>query len=434
MAVDKSYEPIEISEPGEIKDLAGRILDGEVFILRRGLQKLKLFDDLMEFSLEGIRGSVGAEVAANARRHGLDQIHRWVDPEDLPGMTDAVYKSVAKRVRPIVDTFVSGVFPGRKNYYYEKSPNVRFHIPYRLAAGHQKAFNRFAGSRGQGKITAHGPHRDSWVDCPDNVVNIWMAIGPVRRGNGLTIFAADYRKQLAFENGYLASSQALSRPVTFDLEPGDAILFHSDHLHGSELNVTDSTRFAISNRITFSKPHFPYGHYHSYLHACLASGPLRWLAQTPANLQFSYFADRLRRLLHKIGIVKLAGSGQASSGDEAAGGGQKLNIVQPVDADGSFALADFPPGTIRAISESVCVARLGADEAVALSRRCTHAGGDLASGWIADARPVCPMHNLSYDPKTGSAACAALSSLRVYNCVIRGNRLHVDMHGSSKDT
>jgi len=427
-------EPIDITEPGQVDGLAARILSGEVFVLRAGLQKLELLDDLIEFSLEGIRESVGAEVASNASRYGLDQIHKWVDPEDLPRMTDAVYKSVARHVRATLEKFIAGVFPDRKHYYYEKSPNVRFHIPYELAAGHQKAFNRFAGSRGQGKITAHGPHRDSWVDCPDNVVNIWMAIGPVRRGNGLTIFAADYRKRLVFKNGYLAPSQALNRPMTFELEPGDVILFHSDHLHGSELNVTLSTRFAISNRITFSRPHFPYGHHHSYLHAGLAGGPLRWLAQVPANLQPSYFADRVRRLMQKAGIVRLDGSGQASSGDEAGGGGQKQNIVRPVDADGSFALADFPLGTIRAVSESVCVVRLGADEAVALSRWCTHAGGDLASGWVADARPVCPMHNLSYDPESGTAACPALPSLRVRSCVIRGNRLHVDMRRPSEET
>jgi nitrite reductase/ring-hydroxylating ferredoxin subunit len=427
MVAIRSNEPAEFSQPGEAEGLAGRILDGEVFILRRGLQTLGLLDDLIASSLEGIRKSVGPDVAARARRDGFDRIHEWIDAADLPGMTEAVYLSVAKPVRAMLEQFIRKVFPGEGNYYYEKSPNVRFHIPYELAARHQSSFNRFADSRGQGKITAHGPHRDSWVDCPDNVVNIWIAIGPVRRGNGLTIFAQDYREQLAFRNGYLAPNQALHMPMTFDLEPGDVILFHSDHVHGSELNVTDSTRFAISHRITFGKPHFPYGHYHHYLHAGLAAGPLWWLAQVPANLQRSYVADRLRRLMWKAGLLKSTGSKQASSGDEGSGESAGQEVVELSNAGGSVAVADLPIGAIRAVSKSLCVARLGEDEFVAMSRRCPHAGGDLASGWIADARPVCPMHNLSFDPKTGAAACRALAPLKVYACSIRGNRLHVDM-------
>ena len=35
----------------------------------------------------------------------------------------------------------------------EEHPVSRFHIPYALAAGHRKAFNEFAGSHGDGKIT-----------------------------------------------------------------------------------------------------------------------------------------------------------------------------------------------------------------------------------------------------------------------------------------
>lgn len=427
MDASNSPQPTEISQPGEVEGLAGRILDGEVFILRRGLQTLGLLDDLIASSLEGIRESVGPDVAARASRDGFDRIHEWIDPADLPRMTDAVYLSVAKTVRSMLKHFVRQVFPGEGSYFFEKSPNVRFHIPYELAARHQSAFNRFAGSRGQGKITAHGPHRDSWVDCPDNVVNIWIAIGPVRRGNGLTIFAQDYRKRLAFRNGYIAPNQALHFPMAFDLEPGDAILFHSDHVHGSELNITDSTRFAISHRITFGKPRFPYGHYHHYLHAGLAAGPLWWLAQVPANLQLSYLTDRLRRLMWKAGLVESAGSKQASSGDEGGGESRGQEIVELSNHGGSIAIADLPIGAIRAVSKSVCVARLGEDEFVAMSRWCPHAGGDLACGWIAEARPVCPMHNLSFDPGTGVTACRALAPLKIYACSIQGNRLHVDI-------
>jgi len=426
-----AFEPREIRQPGEAENLAARILEGEVFVLRQGLQTLGLFDDLVRSSLQGIRESLGNDIAAKIEHHGFDRIHEWVDPAELPRMTDAVYLSVAKNVRAMLQHIVGSVFPDEGRFYYEKSPNVRFHIPYELAVTHQKAFNVFAGSRGQGKITAHGPHRDSWVDCPDNVVNVWMAVGPVRRGNGLAIFVQDYDERLAFSNGYISPAQALHRPMTFDLEAGDIILFHSDHVHASELNITDSTRFAISHRITFSKPHFPYGHHHRYLHSGLAAGPLRWLAPLPANLQMSYVADRCRRLLWKARGINPGHSAQTSSGDEAGGKAGGTKIAEYSGADGSLTLADFPVGSIRAISKSVCVARISQDEFIAMNRRCPHAGGDLAGGWIAGGRPVCPMHNLSFDPNTGATACRSLPPLRVYEISIRGDRLYVNRPGAA---
>ncbi len=419
------FEPIEMQELGAVDDLATRILAGEVFIMRGGLQKVGLFDELVEASLVGIRKSVGDETAERVSKAGFERIHEWVDAADVPKMTDAVYGEMAARVQTMMDKFVRQVFPGTLNYYYERSPNVRFHIPYALAASHRKSFGEFAGSHGDGKITAHGPHRDSWVDCPANVVNLWIAIGPVKRGNGLTIYARDYKSKLAFKNGYVADSQPLHEPMTFALEPGDAILFHSDQVHGSELNVTDSTRYVVSNRITLDKPKFLYGHHHHYVNANWARGPMGSLAEWPAKMQMSWFFDRFRRVGRKLGLWNASGSEQASSGNEA-GGVPASEVSEAYSDDGSIALADLPVHSIRAVSKSVCVARFAENEFAALSRRCPHAGGDLAAGWVADGRPVCPLHNVSFDPKTGASHCSSLKELRTFSCEVRGDRLYLD--------
>jgi nitrite reductase/ring-hydroxylating ferredoxin subunit len=79
MITTASPEPIEINELGEIGNLADRVLAGEVLIKRRGLQKVGLFDELVEASVAGIRESVGAEIAANAKAGGFDRIHERVE-------------------------------------------------------------------------------------------------------------------------------------------------------------------------------------------------------------------------------------------------------------------------------------------------------------------------------------------------------------------
>jgi nitrite reductase/ring-hydroxylating ferredoxin subunit len=411
---------LELSEIDRVKGLAARILNGEVVVLRGALQQAGLYDPLVQASLDGIRAVVGPDRANAIRDNGFDRIHETVSPGEIPAVTDAVYERVTDRAHDHLKRLLPRVFSDADAYYYERSPNVRFHIPYDQAAEHRRQYETFVGKRGEGKITAHGPHRDPWVDCPDNAINVWIAIGPVQRGNGLTVFLDEYRNQFTFKDGYIDWGVKLTAPLTFDLAAGDAVLFHSNHLHGSELNRTDRTRYVISYRITLGKPHYPHGHYHHYLHGGLADGPLRRFAGVPQNLQWSFVRYQVRRIRDK-----LLGRGKMSGADAEMVQARAHQRV--ADAAGTpIAIDEFAVGSIRAVSESVCVARLGEDRFAAVGRRCSHMGGDLAGGWIEDGKIVCPLHSLPFDPASGSSPCRSVKPLRQYRCEVRGGQLHVD--------
>jgi hypothetical protein len=96
----------------------------------------------------------------------------------LPALNDAVYAEVQRIAPRLMARLVPGIFGRTKAYYYETSPNVRFHIPFDLAQRHRKSYAQYAKTRGEGKLTPHGPHRDSWLDCPTNAINFWTAVGP----------------------------------------------------------------------------------------------------------------------------------------------------------------------------------------------------------------------------------------------------------------
>lgn len=411
---------LEIESVEKIDGLVQRILEGEVVVLRGGLQRLGLYETLVNASLAGIRKVVGEDVAKKVEAAGFERIHEWVRPEDIPAITDAAYREITAIAHLVLGRLIPDLFPDGGAYYFERSPNVRFHIPFDLAARQRREFDKFARKMGDGKITAHGPHRDPWVDCPANAINVWIAVGPVQRGNGLTIFKDDYRAKFEFKDGYVADGTPLHRPLNFDLQPGDAVLFHSNHLHGSELNRTNRTRYVVSYRITFGKPYYPHGHYHHYLHGGLAAGPLRWLAAIPQNLQWSFFAYQIDRLRYKI-----TGRGKMSGRDASAA--PTSSVPAPSFDKASIAIADLPIGSIRAVSKSVCVARLGNDHFAAVGRRCPHMGGDLTGGWIDDGKLVCPLHSLPFDPHTGASPCSSLSALRCYAHSIRDGRIHVDL-------
>jgi nitrite reductase/ring-hydroxylating ferredoxin subunit len=420
-----SVAPTEVRTLGEFPDLVRRILGGEVLVVRRGLQQAAVFEPIVDATLNGIREAAGEETVEKVRQGGFDRIHEWVKPGDLPALTDAVSKALTPKAHVLLQGLIPRLFPGCGTFYYERNPNVRFHIPYDLAIRHQREFNKFAEKAGQGKIAAHGPHRDQWVDCPDNAINVWVALGPVQRGNGLTVYTDDYQTPFAFKDGYVHHGEKLHKPLSFDLAPGDAVLFLSNHLHGSELNRTDRTRYVVSFRVTFGKPHYPHGHYHHYLHGGLAGGPWRMFAGIPQNLQASFVRYQFRRLRYKItGRGRMTGVDSPSVREEA-----KPN--ETWGADASIALADLPVGSIRAVGRTVCVARIGDDQVVALSRFCPHSGGDLTGGWVDEGQVVCPLHNLTFDPETGASPCASLRALRRFPCTVRNGRVHVSVDGKT---
>jgi nitrite reductase/ring-hydroxylating ferredoxin subunit len=403
--------PVEISGDLPQQDLAARILSGEVVIVRDCLGSAGLMEEVRAASLEGIGRAVGSEVANQLAQDGFETIHDRVGADQIPAITDSVYAIATQKASSWLARLVPAVFGPRNGFYFEREPNVRFLIPHARTQEHRAAYREFAKSHGEGKITAHGPHRDSWFDCPDNVINIWIAVGPVRPGNGLSVFTECYRADIGHtESGDLAPGVNPGTPFNFDLAPGDAILFHGDQLHASELNRIDETRHALSFRVTTDKPNFPNGHYHHYVYAPLAEGPAARFAELPANLAWSWVTTRVgwirRELRALFGLSdpsrarSIAAGAESSREDEASAEG--------VD------VSDLEVGDLRPLSASVCVARVDRNRVVAFARKCPHEGADLAQGRFDEGALVCPWHNLRFDLSDGKAGCAGLQDLRLY--------------------
>lgn len=399
--------------------LADRIVNGEVFVFREALQAFDCYEMLKEASLRGIAKCAGQDVADKAEKEGFHRVHEWISAGDIPRLTDTVYDEVLPLADEFLRRFMTGAFPGVTSWYYEPQPNVRFHIPYDLAAAHRKTYDEFAKSHGQGKIVAHGPHRDSWLDCASNGLNLWFAMGRVRVGNGLTIYAGDNDGTFKFKrSGDIQDGEKLHKATTFDLEPGDVIMFHTDTLHGSELNRIDETRFVISCRLSVEKPEFPKLHYHPYVYSGWTNSPLlKPLAEVPSLAQFSYPKSLVIRTRNKfIPFMQPPEPEPTKIAPVGTKVGDKFEVP----------LADVPVGEIKALSGALCVARLAEDKAVALSRRCPHAFGDLVNGWIDGNNVVCPWHNLPYDADSGQSPCKSLPKLKKVGCEIVGDKIVVD--------
>lgn len=413
-------EYVEIEEGGPYpEDLSDRLMAGEIFVVRRCLQKLGIFDEIVRTSLDDIRIVAGEDVAANVEREGFETIHRYASLDQIEAILDRIYGDVGQKGPAWIAKIALDLLGITKSYYFERMPNVRFHIPYDVMAAAPETANRFAAKAGGGKLGAHPNHRDSWVGCPDNLINVWAAVGPIVEGNGLTLFPDAFTNDIAHVGASIAFDENPGKPLNFDLGPGDAILFHGDHLHSSVLNRTDETRHVISFRIVTAKPNFPHGHYHHYAHSMLAGGPLDKLAEVPTSMAWSYFETRLGWAAKKLGLSNPEGLRQNTNHARSQG--------KTLGGSRTFLLSSLPADSVQAITDEVCIARIGNDRLVAFGRKCPHEGGDLALGTVTDGEITCPWHNLRFDPKTGASACKVLKSVRRYEVHLEGDKVTVDL-------
>jgi nitrite reductase/ring-hydroxylating ferredoxin subunit len=409
-----------------LKNLKQRLLSGEVVVVSECLQGIGYYEQIRQASLAGIRQAVEEEKAAQLKNRGFEAFHDIITLDELPKVSDRVYETIRSITPELSKAIVKQVFQQEQPFYCEEYPNVRFHVPYDEVVKNKDEFSKFYWN---GKVTAHGPHHDSWYQCPVNCVNIWIAIGSVKIGNGLNIYPDAHGKRLpCTKDGKILGNQYCGSKISFDLKPGDALIFHGEHLHSSEINSTDATRYVVSLRMTLDRPQFldrsPYRHNYIYSHP--QDGLTAKLAASIAEIS-RRLAKKTDSMLIKPEDHKYVISNQTgtvfndTSADLPKQIAADLTIAND-QASLAFDSSDLPIGSVKPISPKMCVARLDSDRVVAFSRYCSHEGADLAGGELKDGKIFCPWHNLPFDLENGSSPCQSLPKLKVVECKVDSHR------------
>lgn len=387
-------------------EIVDRVLRGEVIVMPQCLQAIGYFDLLRETSLAGIEQIVGTEQAARVHFCGFEALHTIVEVDKLTAIVGYSYQIYRELAAELAQAVVEKVFQTRKPFYYEEEPNVRYHVPYDVAVKRKEELCSFDWS---GKITAHCPHHDSWYDCPTNSINIWFALGAVKRGNGLCLYPRVYGKRLpCTSDGKIARQQYYGKGLNFELEPGDAVIFHGEHLHSSEINSTDETRHGISLRLTLNRPQFIHSSPHPFVYS--GFGGKLWAKLAYLRVKV---ARKLDKNLPKLSDRPYANPQEAVFDDTSTSFPSVLPVEQLNQHQLVFDSAELPVGTIRPISSTLCMARLNERQAISFSRHCPHEGADLTAGYLQDGCVVCPWHNLPFNLADGASPCKSLARLTV---------------------
>ncbi len=426
--------------PGRSEDAIDHARRGGVALIRGALQEIGFADRLRELTLAEAARHATAEQVDALRKQGFERIHQILDAQQLYNLNVGLADRMKLEAATLIRVFAERLLNYDRRVFIMGTPVVRFFVPHDVYAANRKLFEIR-----QGFLKIQGPHHDTWFDHATESLNIWIAIGRVLRGNGLIVYPDNWGRYLHHDGSRrMPRSQNLGRSINFDLDPGDVLFFHGEILHSSELNVTDETRYVLTNRFTLVKPKFKEFHVvYRWYDSSLLGTKLEGLATWPTYLstafvRYNLSPERLRglwsdfwkyslpvRAVKKVGRIVLARFRAPTDGltptaepkpqvvrardnGEPSANGEPNANVDPSPSSWD----DMQVGDIRALSRNRCVVKTE-EGMVAFSRFCSHEGADLVNAAYVDGKIRCPWHNLTYDARSGRQPCTSLKGLKV---------------------
>jgi hypothetical protein len=350
-----------------LENTVQRVESGDIVLLRGALQRIGLWEEIRETLWRAIDEAVGSAMTARLREIGLGLMHESMTGEQIKRCNEAAHWRLNSITGHYLPKLVREAVGYRGPGFYDQNCVIRFYVP---AAFHKS--NREVLETRPGYTKPQGPHMDTWFGHATSGLNLWMAIEPVRRGNGLAIFPARWRSEVPHDERFRPlREQLFGEPVTFEMDPGDMLLFHGEHLHSSELNSTRWTRVALTDRFSLRTPEI-----------VSETTTAQWSELPSANLP------------------------QHTSPLEDMGRSYSVSEFRSVYTSPTGG------GSVRALDDSWCEVTVNGVRRI-VSRICTHEGGDLSRGYVENGRVYCPWHQMSFDPTTGRPACDGLAPLRV---------------------
>jgi len=168
----------------------------------------------------------------------LQYLHKYVPSENLVNITDKVQKSFAERsFGKMIDDFAEEYIKpliGDNKYLVKRFPTLNLVVPNQEKLGRRLHFHQgifYNNGRGQGTI--------------------WMPLTNCYESNSMWIVGYEDSKNITKEIVEYKTSQDVFEKMSLDkafpvtLSPGQAHLFHQEHIHGNVNNKTNVTRMAI---------------------------------------------------------------------------------------------------------------------------------------------------------------------------------------------
>jgi nitrite reductase/ring-hydroxylating ferredoxin subunit len=413
-------------------------------IFREYVDKASIQTEVMGAFLAGIELLAGRECRQRCERGGLATLHQHYPAEYVHLLEAFVSRRVKRRMLEWSaamgkqdlgyrdDFLVEDLLVVRVHYPHSHigvpsdsavRPRLRHRVRYGTAAALERARDAY-DSKGSLKLAGrvveysrqrrkraalplpyrcHAPHLDSWLGQPMTSLSVWLAIAGVDRDNSLCLYPDTYGKTLPFNGAqFLGTGLCLPKPMRPDIADGDLFVFSTDILHGSQLNVSNKTRIALTTRIDPGTPTF--------------SKDSLWFVQR----WYSSKGIERRRWHHTM-----VGAAEHSieRPRDAAGLESSRSIAierrflpnEPYEIGPSTLVPEGGSIAVQFDNKRILILRANGDLR-AISAICPHEGYRLDEGYHDACTVVCPGHGLEFDTRTGQSALARyrLSTFKVH--------------------
>jgi len=239
----------------DLTDGINRVKKWDVCLVRGFLQTRGLLEAVLDKTFQVALDKAGVSID-----YPLEQIHEFMTAKQIRLLAlNLAREEGPKSIRTLLAKFTHDVVRDdlgvKGKFWIDHQPVVRFYTPQDFWQDNAKQLN--VG----GHLRIQGPHHDTWFGHSEEGMNLWMAIGKVQRGNGLSLFPEVTKKGYTHHNGRyrMPRDKYLGKPVNFDMDPGDLLFFHGEMVHSSELNRTDQTRYVLTTRFSLVPPVFQEG-------------------------------------------------------------------------------------------------------------------------------------------------------------------------------
>jgi len=248
LARDGGQRPLDASE------VVPATRAGAVVLVPRALQRAGFFDVLIEATFAAIGEACGAARADECRRLGLERMHEVLDLDGIEAAVQAIDRRLAIPSPRLMKTLAHGVLGVQGSFYVYANSRVRFMVPQEIVRPNRARFHSRANRL---QLGDYAPHRDFWEGVPINAINLWMALGPVERDNGMLIYPDVWGKEVMHEGISPPKDQDFGAPLALALEPGDVVVFDGRQLHATAVNLTSATRAVLTGRFCPELPVAP---------------------------------------------------------------------------------------------------------------------------------------------------------------------------------
>ncbi len=252
---------------------------------------------------------------------------------------------------------------------------------------------------------AHAAHVDTWYGHSYDGINLWWSIDGVNPDNTVILYPDMFGQPVEYNpvSMYLAEGIPVSRPEKIDLKPGQLLVFNPEMLHGTQVNISDETRVAITTRLNPDTPRFnsdaPFNFEHWYASTDLEHHRFSRLTVFPAH-KYHGEPSIVEQPVHidRRTVRRVCD--------------QPVSREAPVEICAS---QDLIAGEKMAVDLPNAKVLLWRDEAGvhAYARKCPHLGVDLVDGYHDDSHVFCPGHGIAFSLKDGTSRCEAFK-LRAY--------------------